>query len=293
MDVIEASGPVLVFGGPYSNLGATRAVLAEAARRGIPAARTICTGDVVAYAGEPAETVALVRAAGVPVVMGNCEESLGTGAADCGCGFAPGSACDALSAAWYAHADRSLDADARRWMQGLPRRIDLALGGVRLAVIHGGVEAISRFVFASTPAGEKGEELDRAGWDGVVAGHCGLPFTQSLGGRLWHNAGAVGMPANDGTPRVWCSVLSPEVDGGLRIEHVALAYDHAAAAARMRAVGLPDGYATGLETGLWPSCDVLPPMEVAARGRPLAEGVVRCGRAMAMPCSGRRSHRNL
>ena len=41
-----ANGPLLVFGGPYSNLQATRAVLDEAARRGIPAKRVICTGDV-------------------------------------------------------------------------------------------------------------------------------------------------------------------------------------------------------------------------------------------------------
>ena len=48
---VAADGPLLVFGGPYSNLQATRAVLDEAARRGIPAERVICTGDVVAYGG--------------------------------------------------------------------------------------------------------------------------------------------------------------------------------------------------------------------------------------------------
>ena len=37
--------------------------------------------------------------------------------------------------------------------------------------------------------------------DGVIGGHCGLPFTKVVGDRLWHNPGAIGMPANDGTPR--------------------------------------------------------------------------------------------
>ena len=32
---LVADGPLLVFGGPYSNLQATRAMLTEAARRGI------------------------------------------------------------------------------------------------------------------------------------------------------------------------------------------------------------------------------------------------------------------
>ena len=45
---LAVDGPTLVFGGPYSNLQATRAVLAEAARRGIPHQRVVCTGDVVA-----------------------------------------------------------------------------------------------------------------------------------------------------------------------------------------------------------------------------------------------------
>ncbi|MCA8930270.1 MAG: hypothetical protein KDC18_19600 [Alphaproteobacteria bacterium] len=102
----------------------------------------------------------------------------------------------------------------------------------------------------------------------MIAGHCGLPFTRIFDGRLWHNPGVIGMPAHDGTPRVWCSVLTPE-RGGLRIELVALAYDHTTAAARMRAEGLPDGYAACLETGFWPSEDVLPAAERAARGKPL------------------------
>ena len=180
--------------------------------------------------------------------MGNCEEQLGTGAADCGCGYAEGSACDLLANSWYAHAQRGLDDEARAWMAALPRRIDIVLAGRRLAAVHGSVRQINRFIFASTPAAVKREELDAAQCDGVIAGHCGLPFSQVIDGRLWHNAGAIGMPANDGTPRVWYSVLSPSPEG-IAVEHVPLTYDHAAAAAKMRAAGLPEGYAGGLETG--------------------------------------------
>src|SRR5690242_20065423 len=108
-------GPMLVFGGPYSNLEATRALIDEARRRDIPAERIVCTGDVVAYGADAEATVAQVREAGIHVVMGNCEESLGSGAEDCGCGFAEGSACDLLSAAWFAHADKTLGAEARAW----------------------------------------------------------------------------------------------------------------------------------------------------------------------------------
>jgi predicted phosphodiesterase len=270
---LHCDGPAIIFGGPYGNLEATRALLDEAARLGIPPARIVCTGDVVAYGADPAATVDLVRAAGIHVVMGNCEESLASASADCGCGYVPGSACDRLAAAWFAHADRELGAAARAWMAQLPRRIDLTIAGARLAVVHGGIDRINRFIFASSAAAIKAEELARGAADGVIAGHCGLPFTQVLAGRLWHNAGAVGMPANDGTPRVWFSLLTPQADG-IAIEHRALAYDHVVAAAKMRRAGLPEDYAVALETGLWPSCDVLPFKEIRERGVPLVPGAV-------------------
>jgi predicted phosphodiesterase len=265
--------PVIVFGGPYGNLEATRALLDEAARMAIPPERIVCTGDVVAYGSDAAATVDVVRAAGIHVVMGNCEESLASEAADCGCGYVPGSACDRLAAAWFAHADRELGADARAWMAQLPRRIDLVMAGTRFAVVHGGIDRINRFIFASTAATIKADEVQCSRTDGVIAGHCGLPFTQVVAGRLWHNAGAVGMPANDGTVRAWFSLLTPGPNG-LAIEHRALAYDHVAAAAKMRRAGLPEDYATALETGLWPSCDVLPFKEIRERGVPLDPGAV-------------------
>jgi predicted phosphodiesterase len=270
--VVRADGPVLLFGGPYSNVQATAAVLAEGRRLGIPRQRIVCTGDLAAYCGDPAATIDLVREAGIAVVMGNCDEQLGAGGADCACGFAPGSACERLSVAWFEHADREVGPEARRWLAGLPRRIDLHIGGARLAVIHGGADVINRFVFASTPALVKRRDLELVDCDGIVAGHCGLPFTQTIDGKLWHNPGVVGLPAHDGTPRVWYSLAAP-AEGGLRIEHRALDYDHAAAAGTMRRAGLPAEYRESLESGIWPSCDVLPYPEIRARGMALEPGV--------------------
>jgi pyruvate-formate lyase-activating enzyme len=269
--LLQLDGPAIVFGGPYGNLEAMRALLGAAQRLGIPGERMVCTGDVVAYCADPAATVDLVRRSGARVVMGNCEESLAARGGDCGCGFVPGSTCEKLAAAWFAHADRTLDDGARTWMASLPRRIDLAVDGRRLAVVHAGVTLINRFLFASSAPLIKAAELETSGTDGIIGGHCGLPFTQIIRGKLWHNAGAIGMPANDGTPRVWFSVLIAQASG-LRIEHRALAYDHATAARKMRAAGLPEEYALALETGLWPSCDVLPYREIRQRGVPLEAG---------------------
>lgn len=260
--------PVLVFGGCYSNLQATRALLAEAARLEIPPDRMICTGDVIAYGADPAPTLALIRQAGIATVMGNCEESLAEEAGDCGCGFAPGSSCDRLSAAWFTYASRHVGADDRAWMAGLPRRIDLVLGGRRLAVVHGAPSRINRFVFASAPDAALAAEIAATGADGVIGGHCGVPFSRPVGRMLWHNTGAIGLPANDGTPRGWFSLLLPGADG-IEVRHLPLHYDHRGAAAAMRDARLPPDYAETMETGIWPSFDVLPPAEQARTAAPL------------------------
>ena len=257
-----------MFGGCYSNLQATHALLAEARRLGVPPERMVCTGDVIAYGADPRATLALVRDAGIATVMGNCEESLGADAEDCGCGFAPGSACDRLSAAWFAHASREVEADDRRWMAGLPRRIDLLFGRRRTAVVHGAPSRINRFVFASMTDEEIAAEIALTGADGVIGGHCGLPFTRRIGSLMWHNSGAVGLPANDGTPRAWFSLLIPRGDD-VEVRHLPLHYDHAAAARAMQAAGLPADYAETMQSGIWPSFDVLPPEEQARTGTPL------------------------
>src|SRR4051812_32165346 len=269
------AGPSLFFGGPYANLEATRALLAEAAGRRIAAERIICTGDVVAYGADAQASVDLLRDSGIRVVGGNCEEAFASGAADCGCGFAPGSACDRLSSVWFAHAERALDSDARAWIGALPHRLDIEIGGLSLAVVHGSLAETNRFVFASTPDRVKALDLARSGRDGIVAGHCGLPFTQIIQGRLWHNPGVIGLPANDATPRVWFSILTPGPEPRtLVVEHHALSYDHETAAAKMRAAGLPEEYADALARGVWPSCDVLPPAEAKAQGVPLRPGTL-------------------
>jgi predicted phosphodiesterase len=269
---LAADGPLLVFGGPYSNLQATQAILAEAARRGIPSQRVICTGDVVAYGADAAACCDLIMASGIWVIAGNCEENLAAGALDCGCGFEEGTACDLLSRAWYAHANRQVTAAHRAWMAGLPYRLIIRLpDGRSLAVLHGGAHDISRFIFASAEHKDLADEIAATGCDGVIAGHCGIPFVRQVGQGVWINAGAVGMPADDGTPRIWFAVLTPG-EAGLGVEILPLQYDHAAAAAAMRAVGLPEGYAAALGSGLWPSCDVLPPAERARRGQKLPPG---------------------
>ena len=271
--VIRTTKPLLVFGGCYSNLEATRAVLGIAERVGFDASHIICTGDVVAYCADPQATVDLIRNSGIHVIMGNCEESLAAWADNCGCGFEEGSTCDRLSSQWYSFATTHLDEDSRKWMGDLPQCLEIDMCGRRLAVIHGGGKQINRFIFESTPISVKQEEIEGLKCEGVIAGHCGLPFTQLFDNHVWHNTGALGMPANDGTCRTWYSILHP-MDDGIMIEPLPLIYSAETASDKMRACGLTGGYDSALLSGIWPSADVLPSMERRRQGAALNLGPV-------------------
>jgi predicted phosphodiesterase len=265
--------PLLVFGGPYSNIRALTALRARAAELGIDASHTICTGDTVAYCAEPEETVAAIREWGCHVVAGNCEEQLALDAEDCGCGFADDSPCDRLAKGWYAFARWRISAQSRAWMASLPKSLTLAIAGRTVRMIHGGVDRINRFVFASQ-RGLIADELDKANVDIVIAGHAGIPFIRNVRQRIWFNPGVIGMPANDGTPDVWYGLIRTDGDDLILSTH-RLAYDHLGAAAALRASGHADGYARSLITGLWPSIDVLPRRERAASGKRMKEQTTR------------------
>lgn len=265
-DLGEVTGSVLVFGGPVSNLEATQAVLAKARDHAIPPERIVCTGDTVAYCADPEATADLIRRSGIHVVRGNCEDALAANAADCGCNFKMDSACDALAARWYRYAAARITAATRDWMATLPPAIRFRLAGRDLIAVHGAPSAMSRWVFPSTSVRDKAFEVAMAMADGVIAGHSGLPFVETIQGYLWLNAGSVGLPANDGTPRGWYAVLAPDDAGRIVATLSAFTYDHASASERMRANGLPEAYAQALETGLWPSLDILPGDERATVG---------------------------
>ena len=261
-------GPLILFGGPYSNLQATLAMKQIADSRGVSPQQVICTGDLVAYCADPQETVDMIREWGIHTVMGNCEESLGQGAEDCGCGFESGSACDLLSVAWYRYADSRLNSNSRRWMLNLPRRIEFEFAGRKIAVIHGGSEQINQFIFSSTEKAEKIRQIQLLSADVVIGGHCGLPFGQQLRQSAWLNSGVIGMPANDGSKDGWYLELAVQ-QGKMRCRWNRLEYDASAAQQRMYKQQLRNGYADALLTGLWPSTDICPLAEQQQTGKRL------------------------
>lgn len=260
--------PLLIFGGPYSNLAATQAMRIEAERLGIPPQRIICTGDLVAYCARPQETVDFIRGWGIHVVLGNCEESLAAGAVDCGCGFETGTTCSLLSVEWYNYAAQRIDEATRNWFAMLPRALKFNFRNHRVQVVHGTPTRINQFIFASTDQSEKLQRLKQLDCDTLIAGHCGIPFGEKIDNKCWLNAGVIGMPANDGTPDGWYMLLDGSNDSYRATWH-RLSYRATQTAAEMLSAELKSGYAETILNGLWPSEDVLPEQEKKQRGKTL------------------------
>jgi predicted phosphodiesterase len=266
-DPWEIDETMLIFGGPYSNYAATVAMRNRVTELGIPAERVICTGDIIAYCGEPCDTLDLIRDWGIHVVMGNCEESLAHGEADCGCGFEPDSECSVLAVTWYEYSNRRVTAAQRRWMSELPRRLDFAMSSMDFRVVHASLNSINEFVFASSEPEARLSQIRNAGVDVVIGGHSGIPFGQQLEERYWLNAGVIGMPANDGGTHGWYLLLEPG-ESGINASWHQLDYDYSSSRESTVAAGM-GAYGNALADGLWPSIDILPAVEAQQTGKPL------------------------
>lgn len=246
--------PIVLFGGPYSNLQALQALIQT-----IDGTHAVCTGDIVGYCAEPNETIDLFFAQDFAAVAGNCERQLFDGRDDCGCGFEDGSTCDRLSAGWWPWLVRTAGPAEITRLNALPDIGSFLHQGRRYAVIHGGATAINRFIWPSSPEAVFREEIAAiesviGPFDGVVAGHSGIAFQRRLGRYHWINAGAVGLPPHDGRPATRYAML----ENGEAMFH-RLDYDHETASQRMIDAGLVQGYQDSLRTGIWPSEDMLPP----------------------------------
>nr|MBC7612478.1 metallophosphoesterase [Pseudopedobacter sp.] len=150
------------------------------------------------------------------------------------------------------------------WLVTIPEFLSLTYADKKIAVVHGSYFDTSEFIFKSTEWEKKQANFDALNADIILAGHCGLPFAQANGDKLWMNAGVIGMPANDGTSQVWYAILND--DDGFGFEIKALAYDHLKASKLMEGKPVPQTYKETLKTGIWDNCEILPERETKLQG---------------------------
>ena len=94
-------------------------------------------------------------------------------------------------------------------------------------------------------------------------------FWSKLSNGYWLNAGVIGMPANDGQEQTWYMLIdqSPPPNKQTLIQWHRLPYDVAAAQQAMTIAKLPCEYHDALQSGIWPSTDVLPDIETKQQGK--------------------------
>ncbi len=258
-------GKVLLFGGVYSNLQALEELKSISESLGIPAENCICTGDIVGYCAQPEETVQLFKLWGARSIAGNVELQLAEGAEDCGCDFRKGSRCDGFSQQWYPYAQSQLTKNSLEFIATLPDHITFEFAGKKIMVVHGSYFNTSEFIFKSTPWENKKPNFSVSNSEVIIAGHCGLPFHHQHENLLWLNPGVIGMPANDGTSKVWYAIMD-DSNGNLNFEHHRLDYNYELANKLMQNGLLPEAYARTIVTGIWDNTEILPDVESGLQG---------------------------
>ncbi len=261
------SGPVLLFGGIYSNLQSLEKLISLAEKHNIPPENCICTGDLMGYCAQPEEVIQAFKAWGARSILGNVEIQLREGANHCGCDFRKGSRCDAFSQMWYPYAQSKLSKKSLKFIARLPDHIQFNYVDKTIMVVHGSWFHVSEYIFKSTPWETKLKNFEATQSNVMIAGHCGLPFHQNDDTHLWINPGVIGMPPNDGTPKVWCALLEEQMDS-LHFKYIHFDYDFKTAQQLMKKETLlPQQYAHTLATGIWDNMEILPIMERSQQGK--------------------------
>lgn len=240
-----------LFGGVYSNDRALEAVLADAALRG--AGSLWCLGDLGGFGPHPDRAIERLRAAGVPSLRGNIDDTVGNDRGDCDCGYAdPRDRHFSQLSFDYALARTS--APHKEWLRGLPEQARLKVAGRRVLLCHGSPRRVNEFLWESACSDAFLERLcDDHGAEVIACSHSGLPWHRALpSGRHVINVGAIGRPANDGRTEVWYAEV--ELADEVRVELRPVAYDHPALAAEMRAESLPEEFIATILTGWWTTC---------------------------------------
>ena len=261
------TGKILVFGGVYSNFQALEKLAEIAQKAQIPSQNIICTGDIVAYCAEPERCVNAIQDWNIHSILGNVEIQLRDEEEDCGCNFNDGSRCDLFSRQWFPFAQKNISKKSIHYFKTLPDHLSFNYAGKRCTVVHGTYLETSGFVFKSTNWETKQQNFDATNTDVILGGHCGLPFNDIRNNQYWLNSGVIGMPANDGTRRVWYMILDDT--NGFSFEHHSFEYDFQQAHNLMIDNCLPRAYYETLKTGIWDNCDILPDTETAKQGQVL------------------------
>jgi predicted phosphodiesterase len=228
---------LLVVSDVHSNLTALERILDDAGRFDA----VICAGDIVGYGPDPGDCVEKLKGLKIRSVSGNHDVGVTMGER-------PTSHFNVHAATAVSINRRLLNQAQLRWLEGLPRGLDLDIGGVRASVFHGSPDRpIWEYVFPSEAQLRAGEFFEATGADLLILGHTHVPFVHRLDGRVLLNPGSVGQP-RDGDPRA-SYMLVDVADGGIEVAYRRVEYDIDSVASRITRLGIPEMLAVRLFSG--------------------------------------------
>lgn len=236
---------ITIFGDIHANLPALEAVIQDMETRGVT--RWHSLGDLVGYGTFPNEVVEVISRRGIPTLMGNYDQGVGSSSNDCGCAYRTPEA-RALGERSIAWTNAHTTSANKAFLRALPMQLSLPLGDLNIVLVHGSPRKINEYLYEDRPDSSFERLLDQVQADVLVCGHTHLPYHKTLpSGRHVINAGSVGKP-KDHDPRAGYVVLW--VNGrSLKVEFVRVPYDVEKTAQAIEATDMPHEFAEMLRRG--------------------------------------------
>jgi len=236
----------------HGNLPALEAVLADIdGRPDVDAVYHL--GDLVGYAPWPNEVVALLRQRAIAGIAGNYDSTTASDYKHCGCRYEDPRQ-EELSHLSYAWTRAHVSAETKRWLAGLPFRLDVRplgghVAGPKLVLVHGNPVLNTVYWTEDRPDAFCAQMAEIAGaraGDVVAFGHTHKPWRRAVAGIHFLNTGSVGRP-KDGDWRTGYVLL--DLGREVAVEFVRVPYDVERAAGAILESDLPDDFAEYLKTG--------------------------------------------
>ncbi|MHB1355682.1 MAG: metallophosphoesterase family protein [Anaerolineae bacterium] len=233
---------IATFSDIHGNLNALEVVLDQIEREKPDA--IYCLGDLVGYGAYPNEVIKAVSARAFPTIMGNYDDGVGFDRENCGCAYTTEEARALGDISLHWTRDKVNDSN-KALLRSLLPFIRLQCDGKSILLVHGSPRRINEYVYEDRSVASLERIAASANADLLVFGHTHLPYIRQVGGTLFVNDGSVGKP-KDGDPRAAFVLL--EIGSTIKATIKRVSYDAVAAAAAVRANGLPEHYADVLLT---------------------------------------------
>jgi putative phosphoesterase len=237
---------IAIFSDLHGNSAATAAVLAAIDAETPDAIYNL--GDLVGYGARPNETIALIRARGIPTIMGNYDDGVGFDRDECGCAYRDPEE-EARGQASLVWSRAMTTEENKAYLRTLLPEMRFEAEGTRVRLVHGSPRRMNEYLFEDRDPRSLARIAQSAETDVLIFGHTHKPWVRAIEGVLFVNDGSVGKP-KDGDPRAAWALLTVEQVRPVQVEIRRVHYDVASMAAAIRgAEGLPDEFARDIETG--------------------------------------------